>query len=61
MDSSIEENLFLSKNGKLESKAEAKIVTKESTDIILYHENKRPRSNELLGLLAILIIYIKSF
>ena len=35
MDSIIEKDIFLSKGGKLESKAEAQIVTKESTDIIL--------------------------
>ena len=35
MDSIIEKDIFLSKGGKLESKAEAQIVTKEITDIIL--------------------------
>ena len=35
MDSIIEKDIFLSKGGKLESKAEAQIVTKEITDIVL--------------------------
>ena len=35
MDSIIEKDIFLSKGGKLESKAEAQIVIKEITDIVL--------------------------
>lgn len=35
MDSIIKKYIFLSKGGKLKFKAEAKIVTKESTNIIL--------------------------
>ena len=35
MDNIIEKDTFLSKGGKLESKSEAQIITKESTDIIL--------------------------
>ena len=35
MDSIIAKNIFLSKGGSLESKAEAQIVTKETTDVAL--------------------------
>ena len=35
MDSIIEKDVFISKGGRLESKSEAQIVTKESTDIVL--------------------------
>ena len=35
MDSIIAKDIFLSKGGKLKSKAEAQIVTKETTDVVL--------------------------
>ena len=35
INSIVEKDIFLSKGGKLESKSEAQIITKESTDIIL--------------------------
>ncbi|MBB6625082.1 DUF2922 domain-containing protein [Clostridium gasigenes] len=35
MDSIITKDIFLSKGGKLKTKAEAQIVTKETTDVVL--------------------------
>ncbi|MBU3106956.1 DUF2922 domain-containing protein [Clostridium gasigenes] len=35
MDSIIAKDMFLSKGGKLESKEDAQIVTKETTDVVL--------------------------